>query len=176
MQKLVITYSCANTIVSKGSPVHRPYSRQVTERMEYNVIHPPPSVYPTAGNGTLQDQWAIKYHCQNESYNRIHRARFGPLKLWHIRKHPTRMQVAQITVYLCFCNLHLFLFLRHSLHWIKLPVNYGVASNIGPPCLATRVISLILETTSLSWHHNGSFGPLLTYLALISMDKVFHPL
>ena len=46
---------------------HKPYSRQVTERMEYNVIHPPPSVYPKAGNSTLRDQWAIKYHCQKDS-------------------------------------------------------------------------------------------------------------
>ena len=110
---------------------HRPYSRQVTERMEYNVIHPPPSVYPKAGNSRrpVSDKISLS---KRQSYNRIHRARFGHLKLWHIRKHPTRMQVAQITVNLCFCNLHFFLFLRHSLHWIKLPVNYGVAANIGP--------------------------------------------
>ena len=47
---------------------HRPYSRQVTEWMECDfVIHPPPTVYPKAGNGALLDQWAIKYHCQNDS-------------------------------------------------------------------------------------------------------------
>ena len=47
---------------------HRPYSRQVTERMGCNVvIHPPPSIYPKAGNGALRDQWAIKYNCQNDS-------------------------------------------------------------------------------------------------------------
>ena len=45
---------------------HRSYSRQVTEWMECNVaIHPPPSVYPKAGNGALRGQWAIKYHCKN---------------------------------------------------------------------------------------------------------------
>ena len=43
---------------------HRPYSRQVTEWMECDVaIHPPPSMYPKAGNGALRGQWAIKYHC-----------------------------------------------------------------------------------------------------------------
>ena len=48
--------------------VHRPYSRHVTERMGCNVaIHPPPSIYPKAGNGALRDQWAIKYNCQNDS-------------------------------------------------------------------------------------------------------------
>ena len=47
---------------------HRPYSRQVTERMGCNVvIHPPPSIYPKAGNGALRDQWAIKYNCQKDS-------------------------------------------------------------------------------------------------------------
>ena len=47
---------------------HRPYSRQVTERMGCDVvIHLPPSIYPKAGNGALRDQWAIKYNCQNES-------------------------------------------------------------------------------------------------------------
>ena len=47
---------------------HRPYSRQVTEWMECDVvIHPPPTVFPKAGNGALRDQWAIKYHCQNYS-------------------------------------------------------------------------------------------------------------
>ena len=47
---------------------HRPYSRQVTERMGCNVvIHPPPSIYPKAGNGALRDQWAIKYNSQNDS-------------------------------------------------------------------------------------------------------------
>ena len=46
---------------------HRPYSRQVTEWMECDVaIHPPPSVYPKAGNGALRGQWAIKYHCIND--------------------------------------------------------------------------------------------------------------
>ena len=38
----------------------------------------------------------------------------------------------EITVYLCFCNLH-FLFIRNSLYWNKLSVNCGVAANIGPP-------------------------------------------
>ena len=47
---------------------HRPYSRQVTERMGCDVvIHPPPSIYPKAGNGALRDQWAIKYNCKNDS-------------------------------------------------------------------------------------------------------------
>ena len=50
------------------SYIHRPYSRQVTEWMECDVaIHLPPSVYPKAGNGALRDQWAIKYHCENDS-------------------------------------------------------------------------------------------------------------
>ena len=45
-----------------------PYSRLVIEWMECDVvIHPPPTVYPKAGNGALRDQWAIKYHCQNDS-------------------------------------------------------------------------------------------------------------
>ena len=52
--------------------IHRPYSRQVTEWMECDVaIHPPPSVYPKAGNGALRDQWAIKYHCENDSHTII---------------------------------------------------------------------------------------------------------
>ena len=47
---------------------HRPYSRQVTEWMECDIaIHPQPSVYPKAGNGALRGQWAIKYHCKNDS-------------------------------------------------------------------------------------------------------------
>ena len=47
---------------------HRPYSRQVTEWMECDVaMHPPPSVYPKVGNGALRGQWAIKYHCRNDS-------------------------------------------------------------------------------------------------------------
>ena len=47
---------------------HRPYSRQVTDWMECDVvIHPPPTVYPKAGNGALRDQWVIKYHYQNDS-------------------------------------------------------------------------------------------------------------
>ena len=38
------------------------FTRQVTERMECNVVmHPPPSMYTKAGNGALRDQWAIKY-------------------------------------------------------------------------------------------------------------------
>ena len=46
-----------------GGPCnHRPYSRQVTERMGCNVvIHPPPSIYPKAGNGALQDQWVSEW-------------------------------------------------------------------------------------------------------------------
>ena len=82
------------------------FTRQVTERMECNVVmHPPPSMYTKAGNGALRDQWAIKYQSKWQSYNRIYRARFGPLKLWHIRKYPPRVQVEEITVDLCFCNL-----------------------------------------------------------------------
>ena len=54
--------------VADHQTAHRPYSRQVTEWMECDVvIHPPPTVYPKAGNGALRDQWAIKYHCQNYS-------------------------------------------------------------------------------------------------------------
>ena len=46
----------------------RPYSRQVTTWMKCDVvIHPPPTVYPKAGNGALRDQWTIKYHCQHDS-------------------------------------------------------------------------------------------------------------
>ena len=64
---------CVNGLVSSSelamhSGTHRPYSRQVTEQMGCNVvIHPPPSIYPKAGNGALRDQWAIKYNCQNYS-------------------------------------------------------------------------------------------------------------
>ena len=48
--------------------LHRPYFRQVTEWMECDIaIHPPPSVYSKAGNGALRGQWAIKYHCKNDS-------------------------------------------------------------------------------------------------------------
>ena len=46
---------------------HKPYSRQVTEWMKCDVvIHPPPTVYPKAGNRALGHQWAIQYHCQND--------------------------------------------------------------------------------------------------------------
>ena len=38
--------------------------------------------------------------------NRICRVRFGPLKLCHVRKHHTRVQVIEITVNLYFHNLH----------------------------------------------------------------------
>ena len=38
-----------------------------------------------------------------------------------ITKHPTRVQVVETTINLCFCILH-FLFTRHSVHWSKLPV------------------------------------------------------
>ena len=51
-----------------SSQGHRPYSRQVSEWMECDLaIHPPPSVYPKAGNGALRGKWAIKYHCKNDS-------------------------------------------------------------------------------------------------------------
>ena len=78
---------------------HRPYSRQVTEWMECDVvIHPPPTVFPKVGSGALRDQWAIKYHCQN----------YSPTIVCHIRKYPTRVQVMEITFNLCFTNLHFF--------------------------------------------------------------------
>ena len=55
-------------LCGKYSLIHRPYSRQVTERMECDVAkHTPPSVYPKAGNRALWDQWRIKYNCQNDS-------------------------------------------------------------------------------------------------------------
>ena len=60
---------CGNSpVTGEWLPAHRPYSRQGTEWMECDVaIHPPPSVYPKAGNGALRGQWAMKYHCKNNS-------------------------------------------------------------------------------------------------------------
>ena len=111
---------------------HRPYSRQVTERMEYNVIHPPPSVYPKAGNGTLRDQWAIKYHCQKDSLTIVFTVR--DLVTWNYgtSENIPRVCKSHKSLLIYVFETYIFLFLRHSLHWIKLPVNYGVAANIGP--------------------------------------------
>ena len=88
---------------------HRPCSRQVTVWIECHVvIHPPPSMYPKAGNGALRGQSAITYHCQM-TVLRSHL----PCAIWSTETMPhqkisQRVQVVKITVNLCFCNLHFF--------------------------------------------------------------------
>ena len=107
---MLVYVSSAMIFPDRRGPMHRPYSRQVTERVGCNVaIHPPPSIYPKAGNGALWDQWAIKYNCQNDSSIIAFTVR--DLVHWNYvisQKHPTRVQVVEITVNLCFCSLHFF--------------------------------------------------------------------
>ena len=102
---------------------HRPYSRQVTERMGCNVvIHPPPSIYPKAGNGALRDQWAIKYNCQNDSST----IAFTVCDLVHwnyvISQNIPRVCESWKSLSIYVFAAYIFLFTRHSVHWSKLPV------------------------------------------------------
>ena len=102
---------------------HRPYSRQVTERMGCNlVIHPPPSIYPKAGNGALRDQWAIKYNCQNDSST----IAFTMLDVVHwnyvISQNIPRVCKSWKSLSIYVFAAYIFLFTRHSVHWSKLPV------------------------------------------------------
>ena len=113
---------------------HRPYSRQVTEWRECDVaIHPPSSVYPKAGNGALRDQWAIKYHCQNDSATIVFAVR--DLVHWNYvtSENIPRMCKSWKPLLIHVFATYIFLFIRHSLHCNWLPVNCGVAASIGPP-------------------------------------------
>ena len=113
--------------------VHRPYSRQVTEWMECDVAkHTPPSVYPKASNGALRDQWAMKYHCQNESPTIVLTVR--DLVHWNYvtsENIPCVRNSWKSLLSYVFAT-YIVLFIRHSLHCNWLPVNSGVAANIGP--------------------------------------------
>ena len=96
---------------------HRPYSRQVTEWMECDVaIHPPPSVYPKAGNGALRGHWAMKYHCKNDSptivftvRDLVHQNYVTPENIPHVCKSWNSLLNYVLAT-------HIFLFIRHSLH------------------------------------------------------------
>ena len=114
--------------------MHRPYSRQVTVNGVCDVaIHPPPSVYPKAGNGALRDQWAIKYHCQNDSPTIVFTVR--DLVHWNyvISEYIPRLCKSWKPMLIHVFATYIFLFIRHSLHCNWLPVNCGVAASIGPP-------------------------------------------
>ena len=103
--------------------LHRPYSSQVTERLGCNVvIHPPPSIYPKAGNGALRDQWAIKYNCQNDSSTIAFTVR--DLVHWNyvISQNIPRVCKSWKSLSIYVFAAYIFLFTRHSVHWSKLPV------------------------------------------------------
>ena len=96
---------------------HRPYSRQVTEWMECDVdIHPPPSVYPKAGNGALRGQWAIKYHCKNDSPTIV----FTVHDLFHwnyvTSENIPRFCKSWKSLLIYVLATYIFLFIRHSLY------------------------------------------------------------
>ena len=92
---------------------HRPYSRQVTEWMKCDVVmHPPHTVYPKDGNGAFGDQWAIKYHCQNDSStiafivrDLVHWNYVSSENITHVC---TSWKSLINHINLCFCNLHFF--------------------------------------------------------------------
>ena len=97
------------------------------------AIHPPPSVYPKAGNGALRDQWAIKYHCQYDSPTIVFTVR--DLVHWNYvtSENIPRMCKSYKPMLNYVFATYIFLFIRHSLHCNWLPVNCGVAANTGPP-------------------------------------------
>ena len=96
---------------------HRPYSRQVTEWMKCDVvIHPPHTVNPKAGNVSHGDQWAIKYHCQNDSSTIALIVR--DLVHWNFvtSENITHVCTSWKSLLIYVLQLILFLFIRHSLH------------------------------------------------------------
>ena len=119
-----ITWSLPG-ISEVGRKDHRPYSHQVTERMGCDVvIHPPPSIFPKAGNGALRNQWAIKYNCQNDSST----IAFTVCDLVHwnymyvISQNIPRVCKLWKSLSVYVFAAYIFLFTRHSVHWSKLPV------------------------------------------------------
>ena len=121
--KYDITLFATDNTKKKVLHAHRPYSRQVTERMGCDVvIHPPPSIYPKAGNGALRDQWAIKYDCQNDSFTIAFTVR--DLVHWNyvISQNIPRVCKSWKSLSIYVFAAYIFLFTRHSVHWSKLPV------------------------------------------------------
>ena len=114
--------------------INRPYSRQVIERMGCNVvIHPPPSIYPKAGNGALRDQWAIKYNCQNDSSTIAFTVR--DLVHWNyiISQNIPRVCKSWKSLSIYVFAAYIILFTRHSVHWSKLPVKLRSGRRQWPP-------------------------------------------
>ena len=100
------------------SHIYRPYSRQVIEWIECDVsIHPPSSVYPKAGNGALRGQWAIEYHCKNDSPTIVFTVR--DLVHWNYVTSENISRVCKLWKSLLIYVLAtyiFFLFIRHSVH------------------------------------------------------------
>ena len=130
---------------------HRPYSCQVTERMECNVvIHPPPSVYPKTGNGALRDQWAIKYYCQNDSPTIVFTARNFVHGNYVTSENIPRVCKSWKWLLIYVFATYIFWFIRHSLHWNKLPVNCGMAASI-VPLMDKRGVTVITVIPTWVW-------------------------